>query len=251
MDNREELYTSINSLIGKLQLLFSKDYNVTVLPPHNNDQRNEHSTLYNSSYNNYIFYGDTIVHNKCKKENIKNSSEDDSTNKVLGTVIVASATVAATWVFSKDGYVKLLRSGVSRDLQNIKDKSTSFLLNSNALESYREIDKAIEQCSRWLQKYTNRTRWNFLNKVGLFVSTLILGVGVFFSSPIVVSTACLGGLGSGCYMLWNKLDEVGEHSKLEEIGLYNNSLYSLYQISGNLQNSYNVNENMYASAPSM
>lgn len=133
--------------------------------------------------------------NSDKKEK---KEENNVESKVIGTIIISGISFAAVWVFAKDGYLTLIRSGINNQIDTIRDLS----LTSG---DYPIVNSAIDSCKEWYNKRKQRTTNSFYSKVGLIGSGLALGSGIFFGAPVVIFGSVAGATASGCYMFWNHL----------------------------------------------
>lgn len=226
-----QLDDQLDDLASKLFNVFGKEYLVQVRSNHGNNS-GENVTINNyNTYNSY--YGgrwsdpfgpwypwgyQNVVHHHHYNSNSDNSNlrrrgnqkeeeseeekeekkkQEDFKNKLWGTVIISGASIIATWVFSKDGFVGLWRYSIEHDINQIEVFN---LRNGND----QKVDEAVIKCKEWLDAYRSRVRKPFYAKLGMFGSSLSAGASFFFNTPYLFFGSILAGTASGCYYLWNK-----------------------------------------------
>lgn len=249
MDNRQKLVTKINELIQKLDHTFGDEFKVESFLKNsyemqdnfgsNNLPKDEFSNSTLNINNNFPYYyplfspvvkKETIIINERSKDKSdeEKEKEKDYFNKIIGTVLISGVSFGAVWLFSKDGYVTLLRSGVEKDITDIEWLS---LRNGD----FNKIERAISTCKEWLYNYKRRISYSFFSKVGLIGSGFAIGTSMFLSSPLLIYSAIGTGTISGCYIFWNYLTYDNLEPNREFNKLMNN-LYeagnSIYQDSG-------------------
>jgi hypothetical protein len=228
-----DLAKQLDDLASKLFNVFSKEYMVQVHSngnPSNDSGENVTVNNYNT-YNNYYgnrwsdpywvwpgsFWGREVHHHhynsnlrrrgafdkdddsesEDEKKKEEREKQEDFKNKLLGTIIISGASVVATWVFSKDGFVGLWRYSVENDVNSID----IFNLRHG---NNQQVGVAITKCKEWLDQYRSRVKKPFYAKLGMFGSGLGMGASFFFNVPYMFFGSVLAGTASGCYYLWNK-----------------------------------------------
>jgi len=280
--SKEQLKEKISNLIHKLDDLFGNEYNIEVAqPPYNpsihversqRSQRSGRTTIHHHHHHHshtipwmYWPNSPTYVTNNhyhvssSQRRKIKKRDEDDEEEKkpdyFTGGVILTGVSFVATFVFSKDGYIKMWRSNLKNDLDEI-------LNLGHECQTFEDVEDAVLKCEEWINQYEKRTKPSFWDKVGLTVAGLALGVGAMFSKNELMMGGTGLGVLSGCHLLWNNLDFTSGHKRKQEgrqlntaIGLLYTSkgtierkeYEQLHQPQGQYQNFYN--QNVVASAP--
>lgn len=174
---------------------------------------------------------------KVEKPKKKDDEEEQTGNPVVGTAILGTVALVGTYTFATDSYVKLLRARLVCDLNDVAEASQ---LSGDSVH----VNAAITRCRTWMQMYRARTRPTFWSKLGLTVSGIIMGFGVFVGNSNVTLAAFWLGIASSCIMVWNYFDPFGLHSRNKEISEYNDTIRSL-------SHAINVSQETVPSAPPM
>jgi len=163
-----------------------------------------------------------IVHKKDEEEEKKKEEDaNDMAKKIVGGVALAGISFAGTYLVATDGYVNFLLSDVETAIQGLMELKDTSVKKHEILVFKYDYDV-------WKSFYLKRTKKTFLGKVGGVGSGLFMAGALMASSGFGIVVGAVAAVGSGCYLLWNKLTA----KTMTEEEAYDAMMKSLMVLSG-------------------
>lgn len=162
-----------------------------------------------------------IVHKKVKKEEKKKEEDNDMTKKIVGGVALAGISLAGTYLVATDGYVNFHLSHIESAINSLMELKDTSMKKNEILVFQHDYDV-------WKSFYLNRTKKTFFGKVGGVGSGLLMASALMASSGFGIAIGAVTAVGSGCYLLWNKLTT----RTMTEEEAYESMMKSLLVLSG-------------------
>jgi hypothetical protein len=198
-----KLVNKLQLLTDKLNDMFGSEYRLV----HSEQPapRLSHVTYVHHTYP--WFYPWYPPSHNCNERKPTDDEDDDDIDydRVTTTIFVGGFSLIATFVFATDGYVKLWRSAIADDIDEISALS-------QGVGKFNDVADAIQKLKLWIACYEQRTKHTFYSKLGIFGSGLAFGIAIYTKNKNAMTCFTATGIASGCYMLWNYLTADENHN---------------------------------------
>ena len=246
MNPNQGLVERLQSTVDKLIDIFGDEYQTMCVEPTTTTGTHVHV---HHEYPWYWWYS-PFYHPEPRQKRKDDDDDDDdqSSNGLTGAVIICGVSITGTVMFATDDYVKLWRSKISNDVDELSEAIET-------LENANDLMNTITKCQKWIECYEQRTKPMFWSKVGLISSGIAFGVGTFMSKSDIQRAAVGTAVVSTCYALWNYFTK--SDIKAKESRYFNDAVLSINNAKDALANSsyshppiFNQT-NAYPSAPNL
>jgi hypothetical protein len=222
--NKQDLVAKLQNINAKLIELFGGEYDYVNNQNELYSQQSSIPKIIHKTYINHCTcpWWSWHTHHHCTKSHkSKKDDENESGHYMLGTMIMGGVSLFGTYMFVTDKYMKFLRAKLTCDLNDIMETNQSF-------GQFNDVNDAVDKCKTWMQTYKSRTRPSLWSKVGMTLSGLIMGLGVFTGSSQTTMMGFWFGIISSCSMIWNYADPLTTHNKNKERNEFNNAINGLH-----------------------
>ena len=247
----------IDKVINKLNIFFGKEYEESSLYHHspvnpetledkiNNlnhkidmiNNNNNRSYVYSPPFWNYwypfYFPSSTTTNHHYYNTTTKQKDDKEEENKknnniTFGIIILSVVTVISAWVFAKDGYFILLRSGIEKDVKKLE-------MYGHKNNCSKDVSNVIINYNKWLKEYKKRVKKDLYIKSSLMLSGVTTATGFILSNNYVVGGGIIASIISVSVTIYYICSRNG-WTKYNERKYYYESLRSLYELKNTKEN---------------